>query len=122
MGANAPTGRDLRLLEAVVDLTRRRVAVAAAAAHERAYGRAPATADLVELRLAVLRLERDGLVRSDRELRLEPTPDGEVAVELLRARRTAERPTPHEPGCEATRSWGASHPGSSWGAASAWPG
>jgi hypothetical protein len=87
MAAAGPTTQDLELLEAAVQLTRRRVSVAAGRAFERVHGRAPALADLVDLRMAVLRLERDGLVRSDRELRLEPTPDGEVAVELLRARR-----------------------------------
>jgi hypothetical protein len=76
---------DLALLDSVVALTRRRVTVPAAAAFEHARGRRPAAADLVELRFAVLRLERDGLVLSDRELRLEATPDGEVAVELYRA-------------------------------------
>ena len=87
MGDRGATGEDLELLEAVVDLTRRRVSVAAATAFERVHGRAPRLDDLVDLRMAVLRLERDGLVESDRDLRLEPTPDGEIAVELLRARR-----------------------------------
>jgi hypothetical protein len=79
-------GPDLGLLDAVVALTRRRVSVPAADAFARLHGRPPGPSDLVELRMAILRLERDGLLISDRELRLEPTPDGEVAVELLRAR------------------------------------
>jgi hypothetical protein len=78
---------DLRRLDAVVALTRRRVTVAAGEAFEHARGRRPETEDYVALRLAVLRLERDGLLRSDRELRLEATPDGEIAVELYRASR-----------------------------------
>lgn len=82
---------DLALLDAVVALTRRRVTVAAGAAFEHARGRPPGTGDLVELRLSVLRLERDGLLRSDRELRLEATPDGEVAVELHRAAQGASK-------------------------------
>lgn len=85
-------GDDLALLDSVVALTRRRVTVPAATAFEHAHGHRPRGADLVELRLAVLRLERDGLLQSDRELRLEATPDGEVAVELHRAaHRTSKR-------------------------------
>lgn len=84
---------DLALLEAVVDLTRRRVSVPAADAYRHLHGRHPGAADRVPLRLAVLRLERDGLLRSDVDLRLEATPDGEVAVELLRvARARRDRP------------------------------
>lgn len=78
---------DLELLDAVVALTRRRVTVAAADAFERSRGRRLRPSDYVDLRLAVLRLERDGLLRSDRELRLEATPDGEIAIELHRAAR-----------------------------------
>jgi hypothetical protein len=80
------TAADLALLDAVVSLTRRRISVPADVAFERLHGRPPDATDLVELRTAILRLERDGLVTSDRDLRLEPTPDGEVAVELLRYR------------------------------------
>ena len=76
---------DLALLNSVVALTRRRITVDARHAFEHAHGRRPSGADLVELRLSVLRLERDGLLRPDRELRLEATPDGEIAVELHRA-------------------------------------
>jgi hypothetical protein len=83
----APTASDLALLDAVVRSTRRRVTVPAAAAFERAYGRPPRRDDLLDLRLSVARLERDGLLVSDRELRLEATPDGEVAAELYRAAR-----------------------------------
>jgi hypothetical protein len=82
---------DLALLDSVVALTRRRVTVPAGDAFEHARGRRPGSADLVDLRLSVLRLERDGLLRSDRELRLEATPDGEVAVELHRAARSASK-------------------------------
>lgn len=82
---NRARGDDLALLDSVVALTRRRVTVDARDAFEHARGHRPGAADLVELRLAVLRLERDGLLQSDRELRLEATPDGEVAVELHRA-------------------------------------
>ena len=82
---------DLALLDSVVALTRRRVTVPAGDAFEHARGRRPGSADLVDLRLSVLRLERDGLLRSDRELRLEATPDGEVAVELHRAAQNAAK-------------------------------
>jgi hypothetical protein len=80
------TAADLELLDAVVALTRRRISVPAGVAFERLHGRPPHASELVDLRMAILRLERDGLVASDRELRLEPTPDGQVAVELLRYR------------------------------------
>lgn len=82
---------DLALLDSVVALTRRRITVPAGDAFEHARGRRPGAADLVDLRLSVLRLERDGLLRSDRELRLEATPDGEVAVELHRAAHRASK-------------------------------
>ena len=85
------TADDLALLDSVVMLTRRRVTVAADDAFEHAHGRRPGSADFIELRLSVLRLERDGLLRSDRELRLEATPDGDVAVELHRAARRAPK-------------------------------
>jgi len=81
----SPTGDDLVLLDAVVMLTRRRVTVPAAVAFERVHGRPPGMHDRIALRLAVLRLERDGLLTSDRELRLEATPDGEVVAQLRRA-------------------------------------
>ena len=81
---------DLVLLEAAVALTPRRVNVPIRRVFERLHGRTPSLEELVDLRLAILRLERDGLLRSDRELNVEPTPDGEVAAELLRARRAIE--------------------------------
>jgi hypothetical protein len=84
------TAADLALLDAVVALTRRRISVPSATAYEQVHGRPPSGRERVELRLAVLRLERDGLVVSDRDLRLEATPDGEVAAELFRARRRAD--------------------------------
>ena len=68
-------------------LTPRRVNVTADRVLEHLLGRRPSASDRLALRLAVLRLEGDGLVTSDRELRLEATPDGNIAVELLRARR-----------------------------------
>lgn len=82
-----PTLEDLELLVAAVELTPRRVNVPARRAFERLHGRAPSPRDLVDLRLAVLRLERDGLVRADAALNVEPTPDGQVAAGLLRVRR-----------------------------------
>jgi hypothetical protein len=89
--ATSHTADDLALLDAVVALTRRRVTVAANDAFERAHGRQPDADDYVGLRLSVLRLERDGLVRSERDLRLEATPDGDVAAELHRAARRTPR-------------------------------
>ncbi|MFZ6005594.1 MAG: hypothetical protein ACOYXM_16850 [Actinomycetota bacterium] len=87
----AHTVDDLALLESVVLLTRTRVTVAASDAFERTHGRRPEPIDWVGLRLSVLRLERDGLLRSDRVLRLEATPDGEVAAELHRAGRSGTK-------------------------------
>ena len=84
----SPTTQDLELLEAAVELTPRRVNVPVRLVFERLHGRPPGPSDLVDLRLAVLRLERDGLLRSDRALNVEPTPDGQVAVGLLRTRRS----------------------------------
>lgn len=84
---SSPTTEDLELLAAAVDLTPRRVNVPVRRVFERVHGRTPGPEDLVALRLAVLRLERDGLLRSDAALNVEPTPDGQVAVGLLRATR-----------------------------------
>jgi hypothetical protein len=81
------TASDLQVLEAVVELTPRRVNVPAVQVLEHLHQRAPRPSEWMELRYAVLRLERDGLVRSDPNLVLEATPDGQVAVGLLRARR-----------------------------------
>jgi hypothetical protein len=78
---------DLALLETAVALTTRRVNVHVHDAFEVMAGRAPTPEDAVELRLAVLRLERDGLVVSSPDGFVEPTPDGRTAVEL----RTVQR-------------------------------
>ena len=93
-GRGAPTLQDLELLEAAVELTPRRVTVPIRRVFEQVHGRPPQAEDVVDLRLAVLRLERDGLLRSDVALNVEPTPDGQVAVGLLRARRDGHRPPP----------------------------
>jgi hypothetical protein len=86
LDANANRIDDMALLRAVVALTARRVNVPAARAFEHAFGRAPGRGDALALRLAVLRLERDGLLISDVGLHLEATPDGHVAADLLAAR------------------------------------
>ena len=78
---------DLALLDVAVALTTRRVNVHLHDAFEVLTGRAPTPEDVVELRLAVLHLERDGLLRSDADGFVEPTPDGRTAAEL----RTVER-------------------------------
>jgi hypothetical protein len=85
-GRSSPTAADLELLEAAVDLTPRRVNVPVDRVFERLHGRLPGPADRVDLRLAVLRLERDGLLVSDHALNVEPTPDGQTAIRLLRVR------------------------------------
>lgn len=89
-GRGSPTVDDLELLEAAVALTPRRVNVPIRSVFERLHGRPPGPGDVVDLRLAVLRLERDGLLVSDEALNVEPTPDGQTAVRLLRTRRAAE--------------------------------
>jgi hypothetical protein len=91
-GRGSPTTEDLELLAAAVDLTPRRVNVPARRVFEHRHGRPPGPTDLVELRMAVLRLERDGLLRSDAALNVEPTPDGQVAAGLVRARRDGRQP------------------------------
>ena len=73
---------DLALLDAAVVLTSRRVNVHVHDAFEVLTGGPPTAEDAVELRLAVLRLERDGLVRSSADGFVEPTPDGRTAAEL----------------------------------------
>ncbi|HJR24399.1 MAG TPA: hypothetical protein VJ804_02925 [Acidimicrobiales bacterium] len=78
---------DLALLDAAVTLTSRRVNVHVHDAYEVATGRAPTPQDAVELRMVVLRLERDGLVRSSADGFVEPTPDGRTAAELRRLER-----------------------------------
>lgn len=87
--STSPTTDDLLLLEAAVALTPRRVNVPIERVFEHVHGRAPRRDEVVELRLSVLRLERDGLLLSDPDLNVEPTADGQVAAELLRARRAA---------------------------------
>jgi hypothetical protein len=72
---------DLQLLAAAVELTARRIHVDVADAWARARGQAPTPSDWVEIRRAVLRLERDGLVRSDLDLHIEPTAAGRRVVE-----------------------------------------
>ena len=78
---------DLALLDAAVTLTSRRVNVHVHDAFEVVTGRAPTTQDVVDLRMAVLRLERDGLVRSSADGFLEPTADGRTAAQLRRLER-----------------------------------
>ena len=75
---------DLLLLEGAVDLTRRRVNAPLARVFEHVHGRRFEPSDLISTRLAILRLERDGLLVSDAELNLEPTPDGRTAIEIVR--------------------------------------
>jgi hypothetical protein len=82
-----PATLDLALLDAAVALTARRVNVHVHDAFEVATGRAPSPDDVVDLRWAVLRLERDGLVRSSADGFVEPTPDGRTAAELRRFER-----------------------------------
>jgi hypothetical protein len=77
---------DLVLLDAVVALTERRVQVPAADAFERASGRPLTERDWVALRRSILRLERDGLVRSDREHRLEATDEGRALLQPRNSR------------------------------------
>lgn len=86
---SSPTASDLALLEAAVELTPRRISVPIAVVFQRVNGCLPVPSDMVELRLAILRLERDGLLLSNPALDVEPTPDGQVAVELLRAGRAS---------------------------------
>jgi hypothetical protein len=78
---------ELALLDAAVALTTRRVNVHVHDAFEVLTGRAPSPEDVVELRLAVLRLERDGLLRSSADGFVEPTPDGRTAAELRSVQR-----------------------------------
>jgi hypothetical protein len=85
------TTEDLLLLEAAVDLAETPVWIPAARAFQRLHGRLPRPPDMRRLRRALGRLQRDGLLRVAVCLDVEPTPDGRVAVELLRRRRLAER-------------------------------
>jgi hypothetical protein len=75
---------DLELLSTVVDLTDRRLTVPAEVAWRELRGSFPQGAEWIELRTSVLRLEREGLVRTDPDLNLEATP---VGCDALRAGR-----------------------------------
>jgi hypothetical protein len=81
------TTEDLLLLEAAVELAQTPVWIPAARAFERLHGRLPRPRDMRRLRRALSRLQRDGLLQVVVSLDVEPTPDGRVAVELLRHRR-----------------------------------
>ena len=87
----SPSESDFALLEAALALTQRRVNVPIGRVFVHLHARKAGSEDRAALRLALLRLERDGLVQSDSQLNVEPTPDGQVAVELLRARRAHTR-------------------------------
>ena len=93
--ADHSTSDDLALLDAAVALTARRVNVHVHDAFEVMTGRPPSPQEAVDLRLAVLRLERDGLLRSSADGFVEPTPDGRTAAELRtfqRRSRLSSRP------------------------------
>ena len=77
---------DLDLLAAVDALTQRRLRVPAATAWERVRGEPPRDADWVAMRLAILRLERDGLVWTDEHLDVEVTDAGRQLLQLRRER------------------------------------
>ena len=83
------TTEDLLLLEAAVDLGETPVWIPAARAFQRMHGRLPRPRDMRRLRRALSRLQRDGLIQVVVSLDVEPTPDGRVAVELVRHRRLA---------------------------------
>jgi hypothetical protein len=78
---------DLELVEAAVALTERRISVPLEEAFAHLHGRPLRSSDFVEVRMAILRLERAGLLHTDSSLRLEPTRAGQEAVEQLRERR-----------------------------------
>ena len=86
-GRENQTGDDLLLLEAAVELTKVPVWVPAARVFQRVHGRLPRPREMRRLRKALQRLEGDGLVQVAVSLDLDPTPDGRVAVELLRTSR-----------------------------------
>lgn len=88
------TAEDLQLLEALVDLTTMPISVPAARVFQRVHGRLPRPREMRRLRRALARLQQDGLVRVAVSLDLELTPDGRVAVELLRYGRSVERGRP----------------------------
>jgi hypothetical protein len=67
---------DLALLAAAHELSQRRISVDVAAAWRLLHGRAPETGDWPAIRRSVLRLEREGLIRSDPDLHLEVTDHG----------------------------------------------
>lgn len=85
------TAEDLQLLEALADLTTMPIAVPAARVFHRVHGRMPRPREMRRLRRSLARLERDGLARVAVSLDLELTPDGRVAVELVRYSRSAGR-------------------------------
>jgi hypothetical protein len=83
--AGAVAEPDLALLRAAVALTRRRVNVRVEEAFELLHERALEPEDFVDVRLTIRRLERAGLLRTDASLHLEPTPEGQAAVERWQA-------------------------------------
>jgi hypothetical protein len=83
--AGAVVEPDLALLWAAVALTRRRVNVRVEEAFELLHERALEPEDFVRVRMAIRRLERAGLLRTDASLHVEPTPEGLVAVERWQA-------------------------------------
>jgi hypothetical protein len=91
------TADDLCLLEAVVELATIPVHVPAARAFKHLHGRLPRPADMRRLRRSITRLVHDGLLQAAVSLDLVPTPDGRVAVELLRFRRSAGADVPESP-------------------------
>jgi len=75
---------DLDLLAEVDALTQRRLRAPASSAWARVHGAAPRDAGWVAMRLAILRLERAGLVWTDEHLDVEVTDAGR---DLLQRRR-----------------------------------
>jgi hypothetical protein len=78
--------RDLELLAVADALTQRRLRVPATDAWEAVHGHQPKDQEWVELRMAILRLERAGLVESDERLAIEVTDAGRVALEAQEVR------------------------------------
>ncbi len=96
MAPSSITEHDMQVLDAVVALAPRRVTVPAEVVLEHLHRGGRPASGWQALRMAVLRLQRDGLLRSEPGLSLEATPDGQVAVELLRARRRAAENPEHD--------------------------
>lgn len=88
------TASDLELLEALADLTTMPISVPAARVFQRVHGRLPRPREVRRLRRSLARLQEDGLVRVAVSLDLELTPDGRVAVEILRFGRGGRRGGP----------------------------